>query len=221
MELIAANEPGRIELARTMYPMRLAVLAKGERVGAETSTIYGYVSRGTAAVRCAPIRLAELAEGAWFALPGPVEVSMDLDARVVVIERCGFRAIPLVGALEERGRLAYIDGCSDSILASPPRLGDPVLNHLHFPRETRQTLHRHPSMRLGVVARGRGKAIVGTSEHALEAGTAFAIDAHELHAFATSASSMDVVAFHPDSDWGPTDGAHPMLNRTYLKRDST
>ena len=27
---------------------------------------------------------------------------------------------------------------------------------------------------------------------------------------------MDVVAFHPDSDWGPTDAAHPMLNRTYV-----
>jgi hypothetical protein len=29
---------------------------------------------------------------------------------------------------------------------------------------------------------------------------------------------MDVIAFHPDSDWGPTDEKHPMLNRTYLVR---
>jgi hypothetical protein len=27
---------------------------------------------------------------------------------------------------------------------------------------------------------------------------------------------MDVIAFHPDSDWGPTDGIHPMLNRTFI-----
>jgi hypothetical protein len=32
-----------------------------------------------------------------------------------------------------------------------------------------------------------------------------------------SKSSLDVIAFHPDSDWGPTDGTHPMLNRTYLR----
>ena len=28
---------------------------------------------------------------------------------------------------------------------------------------------------------------------------------------------MDVIAYHPDSDWGPTHREHPMLNRTLVK----
>jgi len=27
---------------------------------------------------------------------------------------------------------------------------------------------------------------------------------------------MDIIAYHPDSDFGPTDIDHPMLNRTYI-----
>ena len=27
---------------------------------------------------------------------------------------------------------------------------------------------------------------------------------------------MDVIAFHPDSDFGPTDIEHPMINRTIV-----
>ena len=28
---------------------------------------------------------------------------------------------------------------------------------------------------------------------------------------------MDVIAYHPDSDWGPTDETHPMVNRTFVE----
>ena len=28
---------------------------------------------------------------------------------------------------------------------------------------------------------------------------------------------MDVIAYHPDSDWGPTDVEHPMVNRTLVE----
>lgn len=51
----------------------------------------------------------------------------------------------------------------------------------------------------------------------LTSGSVFLLSPHEMHAFRTTAgrSSMDVIAYHPDSDWGPTDGVYPMLNRTY------
>ena len=93
-----------------------------------------------------------------------------------------------------------------------------LLNLLHFPPNTDQTRHAHPSIRLGVVSRGRGTAHGPTWEQPLMRGDVFLLDAHEVHAFRTEPQSgMDVIAFHPDSDWGPTDQAHPMKNRTYLR----
>ncbi len=43
--------------------------------------------------------------------------------------------------------------------------------------------------------------------------TAF-ISEGEVHRFKTGPEPMTIVALHPDSDWGPTDEAHPMINRT-------
>jgi hypothetical protein len=97
------------------------------------------------------------------------------------------------------------------------------LNLLHVPAGVRQSVHSHPSIRLGVVARGEGIAFGprpgGDLHVALQPGSMFMLPAHEMHAFSTveSQRSLDVIAFHPDSDWGPTDGTHPMLNRTYLR----
>ena len=36
------------------------------------------------------------------------------------------------------------------------------------------------------------------------------------HSFATDTSALDVFAWRPDSDFGPTDAVHPMINRTRL-----
>lgn len=138
-----------------------------------------------------------------------------------------------IGRIETKGRLSYIDGCSDSMLVQPARLGDPVLNFLHFPKGIVQTQHTHPTIRMGVVARGSGRAWQRTDQsHAgwtvpLEQGTVFMLDEQELHSFRTDepdpfntgnlvAETMDIVAYHPDSDWGPQDTNHPMLNRTYI-----
>ena len=224
MDLLASPRGGDVlDASRTMYPSRLTVLTSGStRVGADTSSIYGFVVRGEARIATDALTMS-LAPGAFFGLPGALQI--DADGAVVVIERFGFRTLPLAGAIEATGRLAYIDGCSDSILCMPPRLGDPVLNHLHFPAGIVQTPHSHPSIRLGVVARGRGlaygPAVAGGKawELPLETGAVFCLREHEVHAFKTTrGESMDVIAYHPDSDWGPTDGVHPMLNRTYISR---
>ena len=222
--MLLVRNPGDgevLDATRTMYPSRLEVVRGGQRgFERETSTVYGFVQEGTAHLAAAGLG-ADLEAGGFFVVPGKGAVSTS--GVVVVMERYGFRGLLQAGVCEigSPGRLAYIDGCSDTILGSPPRLGDPVLNHLHFPRGVVQSLHSHPSIRLGVVASGSGKAFgpeSGGWEQPLSTGAVFLLGAHEVHAFKTEGTSLDVVAFHPDSDWGPTDDAHPMRSRTYLAR---
>jgi quercetin dioxygenase-like cupin family protein len=171
------------------------------------------VVRGSATV-VSTLGELRLAEGAYFCVPGAFR--LDAQGVTAVFRRVGFRGLFAAGMIEEKGRLAYIDGCSDTLLVYPPRLGDPVLNHLHFPSSIDQTMHAHPSIRLGVVARGSGLARGPGWERRLAAGDLFLLEAHEQHAFRTTETTMDIIAYHPDSDWGPTDAAHPMKNRTYL-----
>lgn len=120
------------------------------------------------------------------------------------------------GPIEQTGRLRYIDGCTDSLLLPPDKYGDPCLNHLHFPQGIDQTMHIHPSARIGIVARGRGVAITPDNEYALIPGLAFVITPDGLHRFRTEGETMDVIAFHPESDFGPQDDDHPMVNRTIV-----
>jgi hypothetical protein len=37
------------------------------------------------------------------------------------------------------------------------------------------------------------------------------------HSFQTFSCHMDVIAFHPDSDFGATDIDHPMINKTFVE----
>jgi hypothetical protein len=161
----------------------------------------------------------------WFGLPDGVELHLDDATRVVVAQRLGFRGLRAFGGpIEAGGRLRYIDRCSDTVLMHPPVLGDPCLNHLHFPGGVEQTEHTHPSTRAGAIARGFGwcETPAGLSE--LRPGAIFYIPTDGLHRFVTSAETTDVIAYHPDSDWGPTDEEHPMINRTWVdgeKLDNT
>jgi quercetin dioxygenase-like cupin family protein len=209
----ASAQPTELSALGTMYPSVLTTFVGKHTVGDGVSTSYGYVLEGDCGL-ITPMGRLTLVEGAFFCIPG----SFRLDAKgcAVVIRRVGFRGLFSAGMIEEKGRLSYIDGCSDTMLVSPPRLGDPVFNHLHFPAKIDQSQHAHPSIRLGVVARGQGLARGPGWEKPLEKGAVFLLEAHEQHAFRTGESTMDVVAFHPDSDWGPTDAVHPMRNRTYL-----
>lgn len=136
------------------------------------------------------------------------------------------------GPIEREGRLKYIDGCTDSLLLSPVKLGDPCLNHLHFPAGIDQTQHTHPSHRIGIVADGYGECITPFGNLPLTKGMIFVIKEWDgetydtgldgktypigIHAFKTFDKNMDVIAFHPDSDFGSTDDDHPMINRTIV-----
>ena len=177
------------------------------------ATFFGYVFEGTAVVASACGEY-ELSAGMYFCLPGRVRVR---GGRGIVMARLGFDGVFQIGGpIEPQGRLRYIDGCTDSLLIPPIRLGDPCLNLLCFPPGIDQTPHTHPSDRIGVVASGSGECETDECITELKAGMIFRIVAGGLHKFRTNDQGMRVIAYHPDSDFGPTDEVHPMINRTMI-----
>ena len=129
----------------------------------------------------------------------------------------GMALPPCGGYVEDVGRNRYIDGCSASLLVMPPHKGEPCVNHLHIVPDTVQTEHHHPSDRIGMVVRGRGVAHHEAGPPmVLRPGTAWKIPAGERHHFETGEEALDVLVFHPDSEWGPTDEAHQMLDATII-----
>jgi quercetin dioxygenase-like cupin family protein len=180
---------------------------------------YGYIAEGAVTVWDAHNRDdgVLLRAGRWFALPGGCRLHIHTASRVIAACRAEYHGTRSFGGpIEAAGRLRYIDGCSDTLLAAPPLLGDPCLNHLHFPPGIVQTMHTHPSVRCGAIARGAGYCETPTRRIPLEPGAVWIIWAGSAHRFITDDQSLDVIAYHPDSDWGPTDEEHPMLNRTWV-----
>ena len=209
----------------TMYPSSITAFKKSNSLFTIGSTFYGYVLSGIVTIKTIKNSThlgLTIGSGGFFAFPDSVNFEIKNDGVLIVIERLGLRSMPAVGIRESHGRLAYIDGCSDSILVHPSRSGDAVLNHLHFPKGILQTQHTHPSIRLGIVAEGHGhawqKKLAFTDGWKIElnAGGIFCLQESELHSFMTTDCSMDIIAFHPDSEDGPTDSKHPMISRTYI-----
>jgi hypothetical protein len=179
-------------------------------------TWFGFVGAGSAELERAGARL-RVGEGMYFALPGEGRVRMGGEGWGVVVRRPSYEGLfALGGPVEERGRLRYIDGCTDSLLISPVRWGEPCLNLLHLPPQTRQRAHTHPSVRAGVIVSGQGRCVLPGEEVALRAGLAFVIPAQAQHSFHTDGEALRVIAYHPDSDFGPRDEDHPMINRTII-----
>lgn len=174
-------------------------------------TAYGFATAATRLVT--PSGMFSLSAGMYFASPGPLKVH----GRGLVVMRFSYRGLFVIGGpIEERGRLRYIDGCSDTLLIGPPRRGDPCLNHLHFPAGIKQTMHTHPSVRIGVVASGHGECVTPAGVFNLVPGLLWFLPENAEHCFYTYDSTMDVIAWHPDTDTGPSDEDHPMLNRTIV-----
>lgn len=176
-------------------------------------THFGFVAHGDATLRC-DAGTFTLRAGMYFAVPGPLAISGGRG--LLVTHRTTTGLLHLGGPIEATGRLRYIDGCTDTLLIAPPSRGDPCMNALYFPPHTRQTAHTHPSLRVGVVVRGEGACILPDARIPLRPGLAFVIAAHAEHSFATEGSPLVVVAYHPDSDHGPTHADHPMINRTFI-----
>ena len=145
----------------------------------------------------------------------PVAATVEGGCGLAVTARSHRGLFSVGGPIESSGRLKYIDGCSDTVLVPPSVRGDPCLNLLHLPPGVVQTDHDHPSLRVGVILEGAGRCVVADgSVEVLSPGVIFVLEAGSTHRFETGAQPLRLVAWHPDSDHGPTDDDHPMLNRT-------
>lgn len=115
------------------------------------------------------------------------------------------------------GNLSYMDGGTNTTAVNPGRLGDPVINYVHFPAGMKQTLHTHPSHRVGLILKGRGLVELDNGEFPLEPGDVFFMQRNVLHNFMCPYNE-DVVlfVFAPDSGTGPTDEINPLKIRTYV-----
>ena len=118
----------------------------------------------------------------------------------------------------DMGNLSYIDGGTNTTAINPGRLGDPVINYVHFPAGMYQTLHTHPSHRVGIVLKGLGKIELDDGEFPLKTGDVFFMQRNVLHNFTCPYENEDVVlfVFAPDSGTGPTDEVNPLKIRTYV-----
>lgn len=182
----------------------------------EKGACYGFLTQGGGTISDDKVQW-QLNKGQWFTLPNGCNISLKPQSRLVVSQRLGFQGFYAMGGpIESKGRLRYIDGCSDTLLSAPPLLGDPCLNLLHFPPKIDQTAHTHPSTRAGIVAQGTGVCVTEEKEIPLTEGLLFYIARNTVHKFRTTNKTMDVIAYHPDSDWGPTHEQHPMVNRTWV-----
>lgn len=207
-----------VSLADSDFPTAVYGIGAGVLALPAGDTHFGMITAGAAWLRTGEDAF-RLRAGMYFAVPGPAAVEAEgADGQGLVVSRLGYRGLFQIGGpVEAAGRLQYIDGCTDTLLVCPPRRGDPCLNHLHLPAGTLQSSHVHPSDRIGVILSGQGVCDTESGPTALAPGMAWHIPAGTLHRFRTAEHSLDVLAWHPDSDFGPTDENHPMRNRTYVR----
>jgi hypothetical protein len=225
-----------------IYPIKYynIINGQGAKLNLESS-YYGFIYSGIVGINRSESPTIYLSEGMYFSLSNNFSFSNNSLGSCILIEVINhnyyydtqFKAYATFGGpIEEKGRLKYIDGCTDSLLISPVKKGQPCLNHLHFPNDINQTQHTHPSHRIGIVASGYGECITPFGNLPLEPDMIFVIKAWDgityktgldgneypigQHAFRTWDSVMNVIAFHPDSDFGPEDEFHPMINRTIV-----
>ena len=195
-------ETGTEEFATTLSAWNQGHLELGP-----DGTHFGYVWNARARLSCAA-GVFELSAGMYFAVPGAGAI--EGAGGEIVVTRWGHRGLfTLGGPIEAPGRLRYIDGCTDSLLVPPVLRGDACLNALYFPPSIDQTEHTHPTDRMGLVASGRGMCLTPGGDFALDPGRAFIIPAGARQRFRTAGETMTVIAYHPDSDFGPTHEAHP------------
>lgn len=186
----------------------------GGAVAWEEGTAWVLVTEGRATLRAGEDAFP-LRAGMFAVVPeaGRVEGGVGL----VLVDRRARGLRQLGGPVEAEGRLRYIDGCTDTLLVCPARRGEPSLSHLHIPAGTDQTRHTHASDRVGVILRGRGVCRTPQGRTPLAGGMGWWIPAGAEHSFVTDAEPLDVLAWHPDSVFGPTDEVHPMILGTLVR----
>jgi quercetin dioxygenase-like cupin family protein len=181
-------------------------------------TLYGMVWTGDARIEVDGVSKTVHARE-YFSMPLRDRLTISGHADGFAVLRLGYFGLGCIGGpVEARGRLKYIDGCSDTLLIAPPRRGDPCFNLLHMPPGIEQTKHTHPTLRVGLVHFGYGRCYTEGGSEDMSPGRLFILPPDAAHRFSTVGTlGMTLTVFHPDSDFGPTDDEHPMLNRTVIE----
>ncbi|MEL6350717.1 MAG: cupin domain-containing protein [Cyanobacteria bacterium J06627_28] len=179
---------------------------------------YGFVWQGTAQLQRASLpTLFPLTAGMYFSLGEAATLHGQGSSGMVVTDGAHQGQFLLGGPIESSGRFAYIDGGTTSLLVAPMTVGDPCLHALYMPPNVDQTVHNHPSDRIGLIIHGAGQCRTPDGDcQSLEPGILFHIPAYQEHKFVTHGRGLHLVVFHPDSDIGFSDRHHPMLNRTLV-----
>lgn len=158
-----------------------------------------------------------LAAGMYFCLPEAGLLDGRNSAGFIVTCPDHHGMFSVGGPIEAIGRLAYINGGTNTVLIPPPVLGDPCLNAMYLPPDIQQTMHTHPSCRIGLVISGSGTVETPEETDAIAPGDLFIIPAHQAHRFCTEALGLAAVVFHPDSEAGFSHRDNPMLRRTFVE----
>ena len=218
---------GKIADLDRQFPSYLSAWQEGVAL-AETDTHFLYCMKTESTAGVATLEFQDrlgnyhtypMVAGMYAVVPGSAFIA---GGRGLIMSRQNWLGLFSIGGpAEQEGRLKYIDGCTDSLLISPIKMGDPCLNLLYFPPGIDQTRHTHPSDRIGMVMSGQGKCHYWEDdiEHIIRLTTnlIFCIHTDGIHKFSTPyGDHMRVLAYHPDSDYGPTDQFHPMINRTIV-----
>lgn len=203
-----------LDYSQLENPTRVAISPGGTRHLDANSTHFVIVQSGELEVSHNG-SVYRMRTGQFGCFPGAA--TLRGEAHALLVTSLGYEGATLVGGpVEELGRLRYIDGCTSSLLLAPPVRGEPCLNFLHLPRHTSQTLHTHPTVRVGLILSGNGQCETHHGMLEFRAGTAFVIPPGVAHSFQSRDENMRIVIYHPDSDSGPTHTDHTMLNRTFV-----
>src|SRR5438045_4159782 len=107
------------------FPTRFSAWNETAWTLGEDGTHFGFVYSGAAELSCASGKFA-LSAGMYFSVPAALRIS---GGSGILVTRLNYRGFfQLGGPIEARGRLRYIDGCTDSLLLAPVMRGDPCLN---------------------------------------------------------------------------------------------
>jgi quercetin dioxygenase-like cupin family protein len=157
---------------------------------------------------------------AAFCVNSHFTVKCGSDSSAVVVEYMGLHLLESRYYVQDKldmGNLSYIDGGTNTTAVNPGRLGDPVVNYVHFPAGMYQTLHTHPSHRVGMVLKGNGQIELDNKEmFDIKEGECFFMQRNVLHNFITDQEPVILFVFAPDSGTGPTDEVNPLKIRTYV-----
>lgn len=160
-------------------------------------------------------------KGAKFQLEDPQTV-------IVTVQFEQYKGVFTLGEIPSFGNLGYINGAYNRVLSGPQMKGLPCLNSLHIDVPIDQTAHTHPSTRVGVIMDGNIEARIYRNEDdklprklILAKGDVFVMKPDTIHSFhktdAQGDNPMHLVAFHPDSETGPTHEVAPMMTNSLVK----